>query len=222
MELAVEIISRKEAKEHSLPTYHTGKPCKHGHFARRRTSNGECEECGRIRANEKAKKLDKQTKAARDKLYYEKNKEKIRSIQNEAYSNLSQEEKEKRRGIATELSKSKQKERSRKYYINNIDRHKTLSANWKERNKHVIYAINQKRRSSRKNAVAKWSNSEKIRQIYADSILISEMTGIKHHVDHIIPLSSNIVCGLHVESNLRIIPAVENLAKGNLFWPDMP
>jgi hypothetical protein len=41
-------------------------------------------------------------------------------------------------------------------------------------------------------------------------------------VDHIVPLQSKLVCGLHVHNNLRIIPNVTNIRKGNRRWPDMP
>ena len=38
-------------------------------------------------------------------------------------------------------------------------------------------------------------------------------------VDHIIPLNSKVVCGLHIETNLRIIDLEENKSKGNRFKP---
>jgi hypothetical protein len=41
-------------------------------------------------------------------------------------------------------------------------------------------------------------------------------------VDHIIPLKSDFVCGLHCHTNLRVITAEENKAKNNRYWPDMP
>lgn len=60
-----------------------------------------------------------------------------------------------------------------------------------------------------------WANIEAIKAIYRQSAWASKMSGVKHHVDHYYPLKNDLVCGLHVENNLRIISAFDNLSKGN-------
>lgn len=67
-----------------------------------------------------------------------------------------------------------------------------------------------------------WANKFFIEEIYELARRRTEITGFPWHVDHIVPLKSELVCGLHVQSNLRVIPAVENHKKKNYFWPDMP
>ncbi len=41
-------------------------------------------------------------------------------------------------------------------------------------------------------------------------------------VDHIVPLKSDLVCGLHVPWNLQAICRQDHNKKGNLWWPDSP
>jgi len=56
----------------------------------------------------------------------------------------------------------------------------------------------------------KWANLKKIMEIY-----VNRPEG--YHVDHIIPLRGKTVSGLHVESNLQYLPALENMKKHNKF-----
>lgn len=46
--------------------------------------------------------------------------------------------------------------------------------------------------------------------------------GEKVAVDHIVPICSDIVCGLHVPHNLAVITELDNLRKSNSWWPDHP
>lgn len=80
------------------------------------------------------------------------------------------------------------------------------------------YIANARRRDADKlRATPSWADLEKIAEFYALSEHLTLETGIKHHVDHIIPLRGKNVCGLHVHTNLQVITAAENLKKSNYF-----
>ena len=40
-------------------------------------------------------------------------------------------------------------------------------------------------------------------------------TGIKWHIDHIMPLNHKIISGLNCANNIQVVPAYWNMAKGN-------
>lgn len=41
-------------------------------------------------------------------------------------------------------------------------------------------------------------------------------------VDHIVPISHPLVCGLHTEHNLQLVTRDYNQYKGNKYWTNMP
>jgi hypothetical protein len=88
-----------------------------------------------------------------------------------------------------------------------------------EKNKAREFARVASRRALKKQAVACWSNKEKIKKFYEEAQKLTIKTGEVHHVDHVYPLQSDWLCGLHVESNLQILTEKENQKKGNRTWP---
>ena len=79
-----------------------------------------------------------------------------------------------------------------------------------------------KRRDLKLKAIPCWADLEQIKKLYKDAARRTRETGIKHHVDHVVPLQHQLVCGLHSHTNLEVIPAMLNFAKNNRHWPDMP
>ena len=127
--------------------------------------------------------------------------------------------------------------RAAKWRANNPKRAAAATARWAAKNKvrRAKYAADRnkfrrvelatrsgKNRAAKSRATPAWASPERIAEVYRLADRLTKETGVKHQVDHIVPLRSKIVSGLHVEYNLQAIPAVMNLTKSNRHWPDMP
>lgn len=115
--------------------------------------------------------------------------------------------------------------RAKKWREGNPDRRKELARQYWEKNKDSIRARLEsyetpefkrenlaRYRARKNNAMPKWLTSEnksKIRAIYAEAI----RRGLE--VDHIIPIRSRVVSGLHVPWNLQLLMPTENRMKSN-------
>ena len=102
----------------------------------------------------------------------------------------------------------------------NKERVKELSRAWKKANKHKVNANTRMRQAAKLNATPPWLNEDHkfmLEEIYELRDLRTQATGVVHHVDHIVPLRGAEVCGLHVPWNLQVIPASDNIRKGNSY-----
>ncbi len=204
--------------------YYTGKACKNGHVSERLKSNRECCECARVRDN-----LNKHQKALRNKKYAIANKD----LRNQRARESNAKNREKRRAylIAWRLSNlerqkelerargakssKKRAEYARDRWLKNPEAIKTASKKWRLKNKHKVAARTSKRKANRLLATPKWADLGAIEIFYSEARKITEATGVKHQVDHIVPLQGENVRGLHVSWNLQILTASENSRKKN-------
>lgn len=124
-----------------------------------------------------------------------------------------------RQKLYYEENKKKIRDRQTKYRADKIDFVRALCRDYKKNNKAKIYANVSKRRALKSRATVSWANEFFIEEAYDLALKRTKATGIKFVVDHIYPLVSKQVCGLHVESNLQVIPEFLNARKSNKF-PD--
>lgn len=104
----------------------------------------------------------------------------------------------------------------RKWSIDNPEKKKELNRLWAANNRPRRAATAAKRRATKRNATPIWANESVIFALYKQA----SMLGME--IDHIVPLQSKIVCGLHCEHNFQLLPISENRRKSNRHWPDMP
>lgn len=80
-----------------------------------------------------------------------------------------------------------------------------------------LIALKAARRARKLKATPVWANTRAIRDIYEGAQYLTRLTGVQFDVDHIVPLLSPVVCGLHVEHNLQYLTHSENSRKQNQF-----
>lgn len=183
--------TRAEAKAQGAAYYFTGEPCKHGHIALRKTK-GACVECLKVQwqADNEARQEYRREYAARPE---------VRVRQHEWYL--------RHRDEIIARAKTTPKTKRREY-----------QAAWKRNNVEQVRADTSARRHRYRLASPVWLTKEhrrQIREIYRTAMQLTETTSIVYTVDHIIPIRSRLVCGLHVPWNLQILPRDVNLAKSN-------
>jgi 5-methylcytosine-specific restriction endonuclease McrA len=183
--------NRADAKSVGAKYYFTGLPCKHGHIALRKTK-GTCVECAKA---ETLKYADK--RAEYFKRYNES--EVVKHKKHEWYHA--------NRDAVIARANTRPLELRREY-----------KKTWKEKNLVWVRADTKARRRKHREATPPWltrRQKSEIRRIYEIAITMTKTTGEQYVVDHIVPLRSDEVCGLHVPWNLRVITQEENLKKSN-------
>lgn len=118
--------------------------------------------------------------------------------------------------------KERRKEIRAKWSADNAERMKEIRRAWVLANPDKVLAARRRRQLARNGAVPEWADRKKMRRFYTEAKKLTKETGIWHTVDHIVPIVSDLVCGLHCEANLQVMPHAANAAKGNRWWPDMP
>lgn len=116
-----------------------------------------------------------------------------------------------------ELKREELREYHRKWSALNVETVRAKNKAWKQANPDKRAAQVRGRQARLARAYPSWANKELIGAFYERARELTLLTGIAHHVDHIVPLRSPIVCGLHNEFNLQVLSAIENVKKHNKF-----
>ena len=189
---------------------YTCKSCKNAYYSEYRAKNSE-----KIAANHK-KHSDKNPEkiAVSQKRYRVKNAEKI-----SAYGKKYRTENPSYFACATKKYRTENPIRvaasQKRYKTENSDRVAASQKRYRSKNPGKLNAKNAMRHASKLQATPGWVNEGYVSLFYVGAKMEEKRMGRKVHVDHIIPLKGENVCGLHCEDNLQLLFAEDNIRKSN-------
>lgn len=149
--------------------------------------------------------------------YYINNKSVLKTKHKKYYEN-NRDKVIKQTKIWNDKNPEKRKAKYLRYRHANLEKCRARDENYRLRNMDKDAAKTAKRRALKFERTPKWldiEHYERIQSFYTLAKLRESVTDIKYHVDHIVPLNGENVCGLHVPWNLQVIPAIDNLIKSN-------
>lgn len=190
-------ITRAEAKATGAKRYFHGRPCQRGHVSVRRTTDANCMQCVEFhRSRPEYKRKLCERAAAWAKANPEKAHARYR-----AWKDANPEKYSATKSAWRERNIEKSRESARRSVAKRL-----------RENPHIRRANEAVRRARITAATLKIKSSKPILDFYRKC-----PPGM--HVDHVIPLKSDVVCGLHVLCNLQYLSPFDNVSKNNKFTP---
>lgn len=126
------------------------------------------------------------------------------------------------RGEMTVEEREERRKYLREWRRNNKERNRLAQWRYRQKNLPKFRAYCQQYRDQREQATPLWANRVVMEVYYTRRNELNDIWGTSFEVDHIVPILSELVCGLHCEFNLQILDSEENNRKHNTEWPDMP
>lgn len=207
-------IARTVAREKGELVYIPEAPCARGHTLRR-TSDGTCTECRLI--TERARTVaNRETYNARKKRERQGH---LPELAAKMRTRRAQESAEIKR-VRLERAKVKQRE----WRAKNPQHAGAQAAKrvYKQNNVGKVNADTAKRRTAKMQRTPAWLTADDfwiLEQAYELAALRTKLLGVQFHVDHILPLQGKYVSGLHVPTNVQVIPWRDNVSKANKYLP---